>query len=136
MLFVQLLGECFGNRAYWIGFEFRASVDDSGWHIRMDVVVCAHTRFIRVAPHFARMSSDRVDSESKVSGNQANIPARIRRELDIDDGDTLRWQIEDDGTIRVQVVQQRSGTFSEFDGYDGDDQTDATSDHDAWGVDG
>lgn len=33
------------------------------------------------------MSSDRIVAESKVSGNQANIPARIRRELEIDDGD-------------------------------------------------
>jgi bifunctional DNA-binding transcriptional regulator/antitoxin component of YhaV-PrlF toxin-antitoxin module len=82
------------------------------------------------------MSSESVDSESKVSGNQANIPARIRRELDIDDGDKLRWHIEDDGTIRVHVVQQRTGTFSDFDGYDGDTETSATDDHDAWGVDG
>lgn len=81
------------------------------------------------------MSSEGVDSESKVSGNQANIPARIRRELDIDDGDTLRWKIEDDGTLRVQVVQQRSGSFCDFDGYDGDRETDAATEHDAWGVD-
>ena len=81
------------------------------------------------------MSSERVDSESKVSGNQANIPARVRRELDIDDGDKLRWRIEDDGTLRVQVVQQRSGTFDGFDGYDGDQETEVTSEHDAWGVD-
>ena len=81
------------------------------------------------------MSSESVDSESKVSGNQANIPARIRRKLDIDDGDKLRWQIEDEGTLRVRVVQQRSGTFSGFDGYDGDQETTAASDHDAWGVD-
>ena len=81
------------------------------------------------------MSSERVVSESKVSGNQANIPAYIRRELDIDDGDKLRWQIEDDGTLRVRVVQQRNGTFSDFDGYDGDRETDVESEHDAWGVD-
>lgn len=81
------------------------------------------------------MSSEGVDSESKVSGNQANIPARIRRELDIDDGDKLRWRIEDDGTLRVQVVQQRRGTFSAFDGYDGDRETKVTDVHDAWGVD-
>jgi len=80
------------------------------------------------------MSSERVDSETKVSGNQANIPARIRRALDIDDGDRLRWHVEDDGTLRVEVVQQRSGTFSDFDGYGGDDETDVTTDHDAWGV--
>ncbi|TQQ81140.1 AbrB/MazE/SpoVT family DNA-binding domain-containing protein [Halonotius terrestris] len=81
------------------------------------------------------MSSERIDSESKVSGNQANIPARIRRKLDIDDGDTLRWQIEDDGTLRVRVVQQHTGTFSDFEGYDGDEETDVTTDHDAWGID-
>jgi len=81
------------------------------------------------------MSSDRVDAESKVSGNQANIPARIRRELRIDDGDQFRWHLEDDGAVRVHVVRQRTGTFAEFDGYDGDAATDVTTDHDAWGVD-
>lgn len=80
------------------------------------------------------MSSERVDAESKVSGNQANIPARIRRELDIDDGDHLRWRLEDDGSVRVEVVRQRTGTFADFEGYDGDEGTDAAADHDAWGV--
>jgi antitoxin component of MazEF toxin-antitoxin module len=80
------------------------------------------------------MSSEGVDSESKVSGNQANIPAHIRQKLDINDGDKLRWQIEDDGTLRVEVVQQRRGTFRDFDGYDGDQATEVTTDHDAWGV--
>jgi bifunctional DNA-binding transcriptional regulator/antitoxin component of YhaV-PrlF toxin-antitoxin module len=82
------------------------------------------------------MSGDRVDSESKVSGNQANIPARIRRELDIDDGDRLRWHVEDDGTLRVQVVQQQSGTFRDFDGYDGERATAVEREHDGWGVGG
>jgi len=81
------------------------------------------------------MSSEGVDSESKVSGNQANIPARIRRKLDIDDGDTLRWHIEEDDTLSVRVVQQRNGTFSDFEGYDGERETNVTTDHDAWGVD-
>lgn len=81
------------------------------------------------------MSSERVDSESKVSGNQANIPVRIRRTLDIDDGDRLRWHIEDDVTLRVQAVQQRNGTFGDFAGYDGEGKTAVTTNHDAWGVD-
>ena len=81
------------------------------------------------------MSSGRVDAESRVSGNQANIPAHIRRELEIDDGDRLRWQIADDGTLRVRVVQQRSGTFEDFDGYEGDRGTAVEPDHDAWSVD-
>lgn len=81
------------------------------------------------------MSSDRVDAESKVSGNQANIPARIRRALDIDDGDRLRWSLESDGSVHVEVVEQRKRTFAEFDGYEGESETDATAEHDAWGVD-
>ena len=81
------------------------------------------------------MSTDRVDAESKVSGNQANIPARIRHELDIDDGDYLRWRVEDDGSVNVEVVREKTGTFADFDGYAGEDATDVTSDHDAWGVD-
>ena len=80
------------------------------------------------------MSSDRIDAESKVSGNQANIPARIRRELDIDDGDQLRWHLEDDGSIRVQVIQQQTGTFADFDGYEGEKETNVVEDHDSWGL--
>lgn len=80
------------------------------------------------------MSSDRVGAESKVSGNQANIPARIRRELDIEDGDHLRWTLTEDGMLRVEVVHQRNGTFADFEGYEGETETDATTDHDAWGL--
>ncbi|QFU82313.1 AbrB/MazE/SpoVT family DNA-binding domain-containing protein [Natronorubrum aibiense] len=81
------------------------------------------------------MSDDHISAESTVSGTQANIPARIRRELEIDDGDHLRWQIEDDGCIRIQVIQQQTGTFAEFDGYDGETATNVTAEHGAWGVD-
>jgi len=81
------------------------------------------------------MSSDRVDAESKGVREPGEHPARIRRELRIDDGDRFRWHLEDDGAVRVHVVRQRTGTFAEFDGYDGDAATDVTTDHDAWGVD-
>lgn len=80
------------------------------------------------------MSSDVADAESKVSGNQANIPARIRRELDIEDGDHLRWYLDDSGELRVEVVSRDSGTFADFEGYDGDVDTDAAADHDEWGL--
>ena len=80
-------------------------------------------------------SSTQIEAKSKGSENQANIPASIRRELDIDDGDHLRWHLESDGSIRVRVVQQRTGTFADFDGYTGEETTDVTNDHDAWGID-
>ncbi|WP_267643520.1 AbrB/MazE/SpoVT family DNA-binding domain-containing protein [Haloarchaeobius amylolyticus] len=81
------------------------------------------------------MSSDCADAESKVTGNMATIPARIRRELGIDNGDILRWHIDDDGTIRVRVVKGHTGTLDDFHGYDGDTETDVATDHDVWGVD-
>lgn len=80
------------------------------------------------------MSSDGADAESRVSGNQANIPASVRRELGIDDGDHLRWRLED-GSVRVDVVRQSPGTFEEFTGYDGDEETSVVDEHDGWGVD-
>lgn len=80
------------------------------------------------------MSTDRVDAESKVSGNQANIPARIRRELDIDDGDRLRWVLGSGGEVRVEVIRRETGTFADFEGYDGDEDTAAATDHDGWGI--
>jgi bifunctional DNA-binding transcriptional regulator/antitoxin component of YhaV-PrlF toxin-antitoxin module len=81
------------------------------------------------------MSSDRVDAESKVSGNQANIPARIRRALDIDDGDQLRWHLDEDGTVRVEVIQQQDDAFESFEGYEGEQETDVAAEHDEWGID-
>lgn len=80
------------------------------------------------------MSSERVDAESTVSGTRATIPARVRRELDIEDGDHLRWTLSDDGGVRVEVVRQRTGTFEDFEGYDGEEDTDVTEEHDAWGL--
>lgn len=81
------------------------------------------------------MSSGSPTAESKVSGNQANIPAEIRRQLGIEDGDQLRWTLADDGTLEVEVVTQERGTFDDFEGYDaGSEETDVRTDHDEWGV--
>ena len=73
-------------------------------------------------------------AESKVSGNQANIPARVRRELDIDDGDGLRWRFSGNGELLVEVVHRQEGTFAEFEGYAGGPGGNVVSDHDAFGL--
>ncbi|MFC5973881.1 AbrB/MazE/SpoVT family DNA-binding domain-containing protein [Halomarina salina] len=80
------------------------------------------------------MSGDRVEAESEVVSGQVTIPERIRRELDIEDGDALRWALEADGTVHVEIDHRYGETFASFEGYDGDAETDATTDHDAWGV--
>lgn len=73
-------------------------------------------------------------AESKVSGNQANIPAYVRRELDIEDGDRLRWRFTEDGTLSVEVVHRREGTFDDFEGYEGGPGGDVVADHDTFGL--
>lgn len=49
-------------------------------------------------------SSEGVDSESKVSGNQTTVPAWIRRALDTDDGDTLRWRTEENSRFHIDAM--------------------------------
>lgn len=73
-------------------------------------------------------------SESKVSGNQANIPAHIRRELDINDGDQLRWRYTESGDVFVEVVHRQTGTFADFEGYESGPGGDVVEDHDAFGL--
>lgn len=80
------------------------------------------------------MRDDSVDPESTVRGTQTTIPARIRQKIDINDGDTVRWQIIDAETVRLWVVEQRGGIFSGFDGYDGTQETSVATEHDAWAV--
>lgn len=90
-----------------------------------------HTRLFVPGSLSVAVNSDRIDAESEVSGNRTNVPVRIRRALDIDDGDRLRWQLEGDGSVRVAVRHQRTGTFAEYDGYDGEETTDVTNEYDA-----
>lgn len=80
------------------------------------------------------MRSRRTDAEAEVAGNWTLIPARIRRALDVEDGDRLRWALEGDDELRVEVVHRERGTFADFEGYDGDAATDAATERDEWGV--
>ena len=53
------------------------------------------------------------------------VPDEIRTRLDIRPGDTLRWTLTDDGSVRVVVVSQRYGALSDLDPVDTDMETDA-----------
>jgi len=39
------------------------------------------------------------------------VPASLRRRLDIQTGDKLRWSVDDDGTLSVEVINQQYGAF-------------------------
>jgi AbrB family looped-hinge helix DNA binding protein len=53
--------------------------------------------------------------ETTVSdGGMVTIPASLRRRLDIEAGDKLRWELDQEGTLSVEVVRERYGAFDDF----------------------
>lgn len=57
--------------------------------------------------------------ETKVSDRgMVTIPAELRRQLDIEPGDKLRWTLNDEGTLSVEIVHQREGVFDDFEPVD------------------
>lgn len=61
------------------------------------------------------MSADSPE-ETKVSDRgMVTIPADLRRELDIEAGDKIRWHVDDDGSVTVEVVRERYGAFEDDD---------------------
>jgi AbrB family looped-hinge helix DNA binding protein len=62
------------------------------------------------------MATDGPPEETKVSERgMVTIPASLRRRLDIEAGDKLRWAVDDDGALSVEVVRQRFGAFEDDD---------------------
>lgn len=58
-------------------------------------------------------SDDRtVADETTVNESYAaTIPASVRRRIDVEPGDKLRWSVTDDSDLRVEVVKQRYGAW-------------------------
>ena len=60
------------------------------------------------------MSSKEVSAESKVTDRgTVTIPVDLRRQLDIEPGDKLRWNTDEEENISVEVVKQRYGAFED-----------------------
>ncbi len=61
------------------------------------------------------MATEDAPEETTVSDRgMVTIPASLRRRLDIEPGDKLRWDIDDEGELSVAVVKQRHGAFDDF----------------------
>jgi AbrB family looped-hinge helix DNA binding protein len=61
------------------------------------------------------MATDDAPEETKVSDRgMVTIPVSLRRRLDIEAGDKLRWDTDEDGTLSVEIVRQRYGAFDDF----------------------
>jgi len=62
------------------------------------------------------MATGDAPEETTVSDRgMVTIPASLRRRLDIEAGDKLRWTVDDGGQISVEVVRQRYGAFEDDD---------------------
>lgn len=65
------------------------------------------------------MAVDEGSEETKVSDRgMVTIPADLRRRLDIEPGDKLRWTADESGTLSVEIVHQREGVFDDFEPVD------------------
>lgn len=61
------------------------------------------------------MATEDSYEETKVSeSGMVTIPAAIRRRLDIEPGDTIRWEVAEDGALSVDVVHEEYGAFGDF----------------------
>lgn len=73
----------------------------------------------------------RVEDETTVNrSHSVTVPAAVRREAGIEAGDKLRWIVDDDGSVSVEIVSQRYGAFSALDPVDIGEETHAAEDHD------
>ena len=60
------------------------------------------------------MTTDEEPEETRVSDRgMVTIPASLRRRLDIEAGDKLRWDIDEEGELSVEIVRQRYGAFED-----------------------
>ncbi|WP_311173946.1 AbrB/MazE/SpoVT family DNA-binding domain-containing protein [Halobellus ordinarius] len=63
------------------------------------------------------MATEEGYEETQVSDRgMVTIPANLRRRLDIEPGDKIRWTTDDAGHLSVEVVKQRYGAFDDFEG--------------------
>lgn len=61
------------------------------------------------------MATGGASEETTVSDRgMVTIPAALRRRLDIEAGDKLRWDVDDDGNLQVELVRERYGAFDDF----------------------
>lgn len=62
------------------------------------------------------MATQEAPEETKVSDSGVvTVPATIRRRLDIEPGDKLRWSTDEEGDLVVEVVRERYGAFEDDD---------------------
>lgn len=56
-----------------------------------------------------------IEQETKVTERgDIHIPNNILEEADIESGDRVRWRLESDGTLSIEIIRERVGAFDDF----------------------
>ncbi|QCC60854.1 AbrB/MazE/SpoVT family DNA-binding domain-containing protein [Natrinema thermotolerans] len=60
-----------------------------------------------------------IEEETTVSARGGvTIPSLVRDQLGIEEGDKLRWHLDDDDDLQIEVVHQREGVFDDIEPID------------------
>ncbi len=72
-----------------------------------------------------------VEDETTVNESYSvTVPAAVRREAGVEAGDKIRWHVDQDGDVSIELVKQHYGAFSRLEPVDTGEPTDAAEDHD------
>jgi bifunctional DNA-binding transcriptional regulator/antitoxin component of YhaV-PrlF toxin-antitoxin module len=75
--------------------------------------------------------SHEVEDETTVNeSHSVTVPAAVRQEAGVEAGDKIRWHVEQDGDISIELAKQHCGVFSPLEPVDIGEPTDAAEDHD------
>ncbi|ERH12182.1 MAG: looped-hinge helix DNA binding domain, AbrB family [halophilic archaeon J07HB67] len=64
------------------------------------------------------------------TAGSVTIPRRIREELGVEEGDAIRWTVDEDGELSAELVHERYGAFDDFEPAEGDRDIDSVEDLD------
>ncbi len=77
-----------------------------------------HMLFMSVENHTSPMTPE-IEEETTVSARGGvTIPSLVRDQLGIEEGDKLRWHLDDDDDLQIEVVHQREGVFDDIEPID------------------
>ena len=66
------------------------------------------------------------DAETTVNKSYSvTIPAEVRKKLDLEPGDRLRWTTDEEGRLVAEIVRERYGAFDDFEPIDIGEETNA-----------
>jgi len=77
------------------------------------------------APEVRDRMSTVIDDTTVSERGGTQVPAEIRERLNVGGGDTMRWSIQEDGTLEVEVIHTREGAFEDFEPGSTDEPTNA-----------